>query len=178
MSLTYDNAGNLTFDGNNDYDWDARNRLSSAETVDDLTKWEYTYDSQNRRVATETFTRENIDEDFISEDLTKFIYNGWLLIAEINADDTVTREYFYSDDANGDAGVGKLIGFTDYSDETGGLLSAESETYFVISDNVGNITSVIDNQGNTVNKYAYSPFGELIVEQEGVDFEYRFQHKI
>ena len=177
VSLTYDTAGNLTFDGNNDYDWDARNRLSSAETIDDLTKWEYTYDSQNRRVATETFIRENIDQDFISEDLTKFIYNDWLLIAEINADDTVTREYFYSDDANGDAGVGKLISFTDYSDETGGLLSAESKTYFVISDNVGNITSVIDNQGNTVNTYAYSPFGDLIVEEEQVELNIGFNTK-
>ena len=177
VSLTYDTAGNLTFDGNNDYDWDARNRLSSAETVDDLTKWEYTYDSQNRRVATETFTRENIDQDFISEDLTKFIYNNYLLIAEINADESVTREYFYSDDANGDAGVGKLISFTDYSDETGGLLSAESKTYFVISDNVGNISSVIDNQGNTVNTYAYTPFGELIVEQEEVALNIGFNTK-
>ena len=57
------------------------------------------------------------------------------------------------------------------------LLSSESETYFVISDNIGNISSVIDNQGNTVNKYAYSPFGELIIEEEGVDLNIGFNTK-
>ena len=177
ISLTYDNAGNLLYDGKNHYDWDARNRLTSAERVDGLIKWDYTYDDQNRRVAIETFTRESTEDNFISENLTKFIYNNWLLIAETDANGSVTREYSYSDDSNGDAGVGKLIKFTDYTDKTGGLLSAESKNYFVINDNVGNITSVIDSQGNIINSYAYSPFGELIVEQEQVKLNIGFNTK-
>ena len=177
ISLTYDNAGNLLYDGKNHYDWDARNRLTSAERVDGLIKWDYTYDDQNRRVAIETFTRESIEDNFLSEDLTKFIYNNWLLIAETDANGSVTREYSYSDDANGDAGVGKLIKFTDYTDKTGGLLLAESKNYFVINDNVGNITSVIDREGNIINSYAYSPFGELIVEQEQVKLNIGFNTK-
>ena len=177
ISLTYDNAGNLLYDGKNHYDWDARNRLTSAERVDGLIKWDYTYDDQNRRVAIETFTRESTEDNFLSEDLTKFIYNNWLLIAETDANGNVTREYSYSDDANGDAGVGKLIKFTDYTDKTGGLLSAESKNYFVINDNVGNITSVIDREGNIINSYAYSPFGELIVEQEQVKLNIGFNTK-
>ena len=177
ISLTYDNAGNLLYDGKNHYDWDARNRLTSAERVDGLIKWDYTYDDQNRRVAIETFTRESTEDNFISENLTKFIYNNWLLIAETDANGSVTREYSYSDDANGDAGVGKLIKFTDYTSITGGLLSAESKNYFVINDNVGNITSVIDSQGNIINSYAYSPFGELIVEQEQVKLNIGFNTK-
>ena len=80
-------------------------------------------------------------------------------------------------DANGDAGVGKLIKFTDYTDKTGGLLSAESKNYFVLNDNVGNITSVIDREGNIINSYAYSPFGELIVEQEEVKLNIGFNTK-
>ena len=177
ISLTYDNAGNLLYDGKNHYDWGARNRLTSAERVDGLIKWDYTYDEQNRRVAIETFTRESTEDNFISENLTKLIYNNWLLIAETDANGSVTREYFYSDDANGDAGVGKLIKFIDYTDKTGGLLSAESKNYFVINDNVGNITSVIDSQGNIINSYAYSPFGELIVEQEQVKLNIGFNSK-
>ena len=128
-------------------------------------------------VAIETFTRESTEDNFISENLTKLIYNNWLLIAETDANGSVTREYFYSDDANGDAGVGKLIRFIDYTDKTGGLLSAESKNYFVINDNVGNITSVIDKQGNIINSYAYSPFGELIVEQEQVKLNIGFNTK-
>ena len=177
ISLTYDNAGNLLYDGKNHYDWDARNRLTSAERVDDLIKWDYTYDDKNRRVAIETFTRESTEDNFISENLIKFIYNNWLLIAETDANGSVTREYSYSDDSNGDAGVGKLIKFTDYTDKTGGLLSAESKNYFVINDNVGNITSVIDSQGNIINSYVYSPFGELIVEQEQVKLNIGFNTK-
>ena len=128
-------------------------------------------------VAIETFTRESTEDNFISENLTKLIYNNWLLIAETDANGSVTREYSYSDDANGDAGVGKLIKFTDYTDKTGGLLSAESKNYFVLNDNVGNITSVIDREGNIINSYAYSPFGELIVEQEEVKLNIGFNTK-
>ena len=175
--LTYDASGNLTFDGKNIYEWDARGRLSSAETEDGLSKWEYTYDSQNRRVAIETFTRESIADDFISEELMKFIYNDWLLIGELDSEGTMTRQYFYSDDANGDAGVGKLLGFTDYIGGIEGIIAPESKTYVVISDNVGNIIKVIDSQGTTMNKYAYSPFGELLVEQEQVTLNIGFNTK-
>ena len=47
----------------------------------------------------------------------------------------------------------------------------------MISDNVGNITSVIDSQRNIINSYAYSPFGELIVEQEQVKLNIGFNTK-
>ena len=69
------------------------------------------------------------------------------------------------------------MSFTDYTSITGGLLSEESKNYFVINDNVGNITSVIDKQGNIINSYAYSPFGELIVEQEQVKLNIGFNTK-
>ena len=58
-----------------------------------------------------------------------------------------------------------------------GIIAPESKTYVVISDNVGNIIKVIDSQGTTMNKYAYSPFGELLVEQEQVTLNIGFNTK-
>ena len=97
----------------------------------------------------------------------KYVWEGYQLIAELDVDNEVIRQYYYEEDVNGDGGVGKLLGFTEGDDY-----------YTVISDNVGNVTAVLNEQGEVVNRYVYSPFGELLEEEEGVELPIGFNTKI
>jgi YD repeat-containing protein len=143
-ALFYDADGNLTNDGAMAYTWDAENRLvavisNSAVIVSNA------YDYMGRRVA-----------KAVNGVTNRFLYDGWALISEIShqASPLSTNVYVYGLDLSGSLqGAGAI----------GGLLwaSLTGTNVFYGYDGNGNVTDLIDVNGDLVGHYAYDPYGQL-----------------
>src|SRR5258708_27632370 len=103
QSLTYDLDGNLTFDGVWAYRWDGQNRLAEMSMTNvasipngqrpDLT---FLYDGQGRRVS-KTVSIWN-GTSFGSPTTTKFLYDGWNTVGEIDGSANVIHSYMWGQD--------------------------------------------------------------------------------
>ena len=86
------------------------------------------------------------------------IPDGWNMISETSTG--YTNFYTWGIDASGSmqgaGGVGGLLSMTRIS-------GAESNTYFYCMDGNGNVTDMVDTEGNNVAHYEYGPFGETLV---------------
>lgn len=88
--LTYDLDGNLSQDGRWDYAWDAENRLIAMSTttaaktagIPDM-RLEFGYDGQGRRIRKLVKWKQTGDTVPQVQSDTRFIYDGWNLIAEV-----------------------------------------------------------------------------------------------
>jgi RHS repeat-associated protein len=176
--MGYDNDGNLTGDGVWSYTYDEHNRLVAMQTravagdnviaqmlgVDGAPqpkRVEFKYDYMGRRVSKKTFAFDHASNplapDWIAEKETRFIWNDWTLIAEVDAGGTtqIARHFYWTD-----GGAGGLLMIQDNDAEEGG-------TYFPGYDGNGNV-SVLLKAGTVAGamtvaaKYEYSPFGELL----------------
>jgi len=160
--FAYDADGNLTNDGRFAYVWDAENRLVNVETAVSAVqagapkqKLLLGYDSQSRRVS--KVVSNYVSGSWLLASDSRFIYDGWNLLAELNATNGVVRSYTWGLDLSGsEQGAGGI----------GGLLSVNAGTngtHFVAFDGNGNVTALVDaGSGNISAQYEYSPFGELI----------------
>src|SRR5262249_14824514 len=90
----------------------------------------------------------------------RFIYDGWLLIAELDGDNHLLRSYAWGLDASvswkGAGGVGGLLAIHvhDPSDES---LTA---TYWPAYDGGGNVVALVDADSHeVVARYKYAPYG-------------------
>ena len=163
---SYDDRGNLLSDSIYDYEWDALDRLTSVETNDDIpeayrVKLEFEYDAGGRRTKKTVYVWP--DDDWAVDSVVKFVYDGWLLIAELNADDELLRSYVWGLDVSGgfDAagGVGGLLAVRLHNPDTGAI----TDTYYVSRDDNGNVTALVDASDDTVAaSYQYSPYGRLL----------------
>ena len=161
QSFTNDLDGNLTGDGLWTYTWDAENRLKSAETSPSLTNWarcrlDLTYDHQGRRV-TKTVQTNWTGSAYQSSITTKFVYDSWNLIAEINASGAPVRSYVWGLDLSGTpdgaGGIGGLLMVKEHSD---------GSTHFPAYDGNGNLVALVKTDKAVTARYEYGPFGELI----------------
>ena len=158
----YDLDGNLTNDGRWVYTWDAENRLArmvSATTVGPQQRLDFVYDWQGRRIA-KTVWDNTAGTGSPATDL-KFLYDGWNLIAELNATNNATiRSYGWGLDLSGSmqgaGGVGGLLSVTVHA-------GPEAGSYFCAYDGNGNVISLINATNGTIAaQYEYGPFGELL----------------
>ena len=78
VSPTHDGDGNMTFDGEWTYTWNADNRLIAIENA--MHREEYDYDYMGRRWRLKTFTKSGNAWVLDSEKL--FVYDGYRQIAE------------------------------------------------------------------------------------------------
>jgi len=173
--FAYDDDGNLTQDGRWDYSWDGENRLIAMETrvtvataIPALKKrLEFAYDADGRRIGkiVKTWTGDTwkIDGE------TRFLYDGWNLLAEYAYDGTynLARSYVWGLDLSGsDQGAGGI----------GGLLWAATATaaYAPGYDGNGNVLIWVDMaSGSVAGRRDYGAFGEP-VQTEGVARELPF----
>ena len=166
--FSHDLDGNLTEDGQWTYTWDANNRLVSMETVAaayavgvSRQKLEFGYDSQGHRFSKKVYDWDTSAFVLTSDSL--FIYDGWNLIAELDASNfTVINSYFWGADLSGSfqgaGGVGGLLAITDIYQST------SYPTY----DGNGNVMGYYaSDTGVSLADFEYGPFGEKI--RENVD---------
>ncbi|HAS82554.1 MAG TPA: hypothetical protein DCS43_07765, partial [Verrucomicrobia bacterium] len=160
---TYDADGNmLTFNGWT-FTWNGENRLITASNT--ITVINNAYDYMGRRI---TKTTKNQAQGTTNQ--TQFVYDGWAMIREQSA--TTTNTYVYGLDLSGSMqGAGTI----------GGILSADlnGTTAFYCYDANGNVTDLVDTNGNSVAHYEYGPFGGTITQTGSLadDNPFRFSSK-
>jgi RHS repeat-associated protein len=163
---TYDLDGNLTGDGLWTYAWDAENRLTSIQSTTSVPsaarkRLEFTYDYLGRRIVRKAFNWSGSAYVLASE--ARFIYDGWNVIAELNASNALQRSYFWGLDLSGD-----LPGEKQSAGGIGGLLGTRQHTgtasiHFPGYDGNGNVSLLMDGASGSISaRYEYGPFGEAI----------------
>jgi len=105
-AFAYDADGNLTNDGHWILTWDGENRLVALDPLSTVTpatnkqSLRFKYDFQGRRIS-KTVSNGTGTAWALSYS-TKFIYDGWNLLAEANATNSaVLRTYLWGIDASG-----------------------------------------------------------------------------
>jgi RHS repeat-associated protein len=113
------------------------------------------YDWLGRRLAKTVKTWTG--PEFANPVTTRFVYDGWRLLAELDADNSVVRSYTWGLDLSGtldDAGgIGGLLFVTQHPGLT---------MHFGCHDANGNVVALVDTAGTVTARYEYGPFGEPI----------------
>ena len=154
--FSYDADGNLTNDGRWAYSWDAENRLiqmTNNTGVGPKYGLTFAYDAKGRRI------RKNVATNGVAVSTTKFLYDGWNLIAETRPNNTLIRSYVWGTDLSGTSqgagGVGGLLEINYYGSST--------TNCFPAYDGNGNIMALVNVADGTVAaNYDYAAFGEPI----------------
>ncbi len=173
--FTHDAEGNLTADGRWNNTWDGENRLICQETIATVPaaakrKIENSYDAENRRIRKQVFTW-NGTAWVLQKDL-RFLYDGWNLVAELDATNTMLRNFVWGLDLSrspqGAGGVGGLL-----------AIREGSESHLPAFDGNGNVMALVKGSDQSISaRYEYGPFGEtLVVEENGVSNPFRFSTK-
>jgi RHS repeat-associated protein len=163
-TFSHDADGNLTADGRWLYSWDAENRLIALETQPTAVtagvprqKLEFSYDVQGRRIAKKVSNWNGAAYTIATE--TRYIYDGWNLLAEMNAlaANAPIRTYVWGLD---------LSGSTQGAGGVGGLLAINSgtATYAAAFDGNGNVSALVNAaDGTLAARYDYNAFGERVI---------------
>jgi RHS repeat-associated protein len=156
-TLGYDLDGNLTSDSRWNYTWDAENRLTQmvANTAigpQQLIRFEY--DGLGRRTRKVVWNNTGGTGAPLAD--RKLVYDGWNLIAELNAtNNTVLRSFAWGQDLSGSldgaGGVGGLLMVFDH---------AGNACHFAAFDGNGNVTALVNGDQTLSAQYEYGPFGE------------------
>jgi RHS repeat-associated protein len=175
QQFAYDEDGNLTSDGVWSYDWDMQNRLvamtgllgSPAPNIA-RKKLEFVYDRVGRRIVKIVSSWNG--SGFSNHQTNNFAYNAWLLLAEMNGNNSLLRSYSWGLD---------LMGAMERAGGIGGLaIIADADSparHFLCYDDNGNVVALTKDDGSTIARYEYSPFGETLHSTSAVALTNSFQ---
>lgn len=148
-TFTYDDDGNLTSDGRWNYSWDAENRLVSMEAIVSVPaeakqRLEFVYDWMGRRIEKKVSSWNVGIGTYLLQSTTKFVYEGWSLIAELDGANTLVRSTVWSGR--------ELL-----------LVNAGTNTYQVGYDGNENVVALVKAGTGTLSAlYDYDPFGQTL----------------
>jgi RHS repeat-associated protein len=164
QNFSYDADGNLTNDSVWTYTWDAENRLiemvmTNVTDVPDAKRYklDFTYDKGGRRVSKVVSTWNG--SAFVNAQTNRYVYDdGWNLMAEVTASNSLLRSYTWGLDLTGKlqdaAGIGALLMITEHTNSV-------AVNVFAYDGN-GNVTSLVKADGTVAARYEYGPFGDLL----------------
>lgn len=167
QDLSYDEDGNLLNDGRWMYGWDAENRLITMETALPALSvgvpkriLSFTYDAIGRRVAKAVGHWDHAMENWAVTDNRKFVYDGWNMVAEMSANNTVIATNVWGIDMSGElqeaGGVGGILW---------SHISTQSRTMLYGFDGNGNVICLYEaSDGRHLMSYEYGAFGQLVAE--------------
>ncbi len=160
-AYTYDLDGNLTSDGRWTYTWDAENRLISMEAIAAAPvaaklRLEFAYDGMGRRIQKKVYNWNVGAGAYVLQSTTKFVYDGWSLIAELDGNNNLIRSYTRGQDISGTlfgaGGAGSVL-----------IISDAGTTYHISHDGNGNVGLVLKSSDSAiVASYDYDPFGKAV----------------
>ncbi|MFZ6727269.1 RHS repeat-associated core domain-containing protein [Undibacterium sp. MH2W] len=144
-TLSYDPNGNLLSDGQRNYLWDARNRLSNISDNSGNTSASFDYDALQRRIG-----------KTIGGQKTVYLYDGYNPVQELSNAQAQANIL-------GGLGIDEIFRRTD---------SNGSRDY--LSDALGTIIGLTDGSGELRTQYSYTPYGQTKVqgEESGNAFQY------
>lgn len=173
VSFSYDGNGNLTSDGTRNLEYDDENRLVRV-SVTNAWKVEFGYDGLGRRRWRREFIWVNSDWTQAAE--IRYIFDGNLVVQERDGNN-VSRAFFtrgqdFSGTLQGAGGIGGLLGWTQSPS-----LSPQHSYYH--ADGSGNVTMLVNANQQTVAKYLYAPFGDVVAKSGALAEAnlYRFSSK-
>jgi RHS repeat-associated protein len=160
-AYTYDADGNLTSDGRWNYTWDAENHLASMEAkpgvpAEAKLRLEFAYDWSGRRIRKQVYAWSAATGGYQLQSVSKFVYDGWNLAAELDGAGALVRGYVWGQD---------LSGTLDDAGGVGGLLLVRQggDTYHVGYDGSGNATTLVNAAtGAVAASYEFDPFGNTL----------------
>ena len=181
--FTYDANGNMLTDGRFRYTWNAENRLVRAQELVAPTNRNpytiaYAYDHKGRMVSKRI--TENDGHDTLVSAPT-YLWDGWNIVREtqwpVTSDQwsagplatnhyPLVTDYVWGLDLDGTmqgaGGVGGLLAVlrSDCATTNSAFCILHSALYLPTYDANGNISEYIDESGEVVAHYDYSPFGE------------------
>ena len=164
FNYTYDNDGNRTkrtrisSDQADDYEtvytWDRRNRLTKIEEQNNagtVTKSiDYTYDVFGRRIG------KSIDDDGAGAGATvntEYIYDGDNIVLSFDESGDLQNRYLH----------GPVIDMI-LADEQVTSTSSDGHTLWPLTDHLGSVRDLVDNDGNVENHITYDGFENITSE--------------
>ncbi len=162
--LTYDDDGNMTFDGRFRYSWNGENRMIRAEeavvpTNRAPTIITYAYDEQGRMVSKNIAGTNTVARSLL--------WDGYNIVREVE-NGTPTYNVWGLDldgSLQGCGGVGGLL-----------AVSKTNALHLAFYDANGNISEYVSPSGSISAHYQYSPFGIPLLSQ-GPSFTHQFSTK-
>ena len=134
--FTYDNNGNLSYDGTYRYYYDCQNRLVDVNDQSDVQVASYAYDYKGRRMLKTVYGSPDVT--------TTYCYDGDQVIAEFNGSSTVVRMFVYG--AN--------------IDEPVYIYDATGPQGYYHYDALGSVVALSDVSGNVAESYSYDVYGK------------------
>jgi RHS repeat-associated protein len=135
LAFTYDKNGNLTSDGEKNYEYNEENQLIEVKNKTGTSIARYTYDHEGKRTSIIT-----------SSGSTYFHYNGDKIVYETNANNAITAEYTW--DAQGNPVT----------------MTKSGETYYYHINGHGDVTTLTNSSGVVVAEYNYDAWGNILSE--------------
>ncbi|HOX60210.1 MAG TPA: RHS repeat-associated core domain-containing protein, partial [Verrucomicrobiota bacterium] len=159
-TFVHDADGNLTQDGRWAYTWDGENRLVTMEALSTVPaaaklRVEFEYDWRGRRIG--KTVKAWSGTSYTNVYVLKFLYDGWNLAAELDANNAVVRSYLWGTDLSGSfQGAGGVRGLLAVNVATNGV-------HFPAYDGNGNIAGLVSaSTGAVTARFEYGPFAEPI----------------
>ncbi len=159
-AFSYDLDGNLTNSGRWTITWDPENRATSFTRITSApsgskVKLDCQYDYLWRR--TQKIVSAWNGSAYIAQSTNKFVYDGWNLMAVLNATNGLVQSFTWGTDASGSmqgaGGVGGLISMTVYQGTNAG-------TYFYCFDGNQNVNALVNaTNGAIAAQYEFDAFG-------------------
>jgi RHS repeat-associated protein len=152
ITPTYDDNGNLTFDGSFKYTYDAWNRLVKATLDDtDVTIHEAAFDGLGRRVVKTVSNSGDLDG------VTEYYHHGNQIIETRGGSGNLETQVYHG---------------TQYIDEVVGQRIANMGRVYVHQDANYNVTGTTDLTARQIERNYYSPYGQLEVAVDSHPFDY------
>ena len=150
----HDNNGNLIADGERFYHYDGRNRLVRVTTLAGNTVAYYQYDALNRR-----------SKKAAANEVVQYHYFGKQVLEERNALGQMQRQFVYG------TRLDQVL-----------QMKTAANDYYYHANRIGSISAVSDNNGQVVERYDYTAYGETSItdalgaelERSAINNPYRF----
>jgi RHS repeat-associated protein len=136
-SYTYDDNGNLAFDGQFRYYYDCESRLTDINDVNDAPVASYAYDYLGRRISRTIYGAPNTT--------IKYAYDGDRIIAEYDGSGTLLRKFIYG------PGIDEPICLVEVAEN--------NAVYYYHFDGLGSVVALSDVNSVLVERYTYDVFG-------------------
>ena len=146
-TFSHDHAGNLIDDGSYVYVYDAWNRLVKVRSADDadITIQTAEFDGLGRRMKKVVTNSGDYNKTEV------YLYNGHKIIETRDGSNNVVTQFIHG---------------TQYIDELVMMRAKDKGDLYVHQDANWNVIALTDLGGSVVERYIYTPYGEIQVHQE------------